>query len=526
MVAFAAWPRDTFQDSAGNILPDLNVEIRRESDNGLATLFTARDGSSQTSPLGETTTDSEGKINVYVQGGVYKVVDKDTEAVIRRYVAVGTGAERDAPDGRSVFEASPVSDAESEFAAGGTFTINPGNPRHRYLKVHDSGTPLTQSMIVDLDVENAAWLPGDVVTVVKGDDSQYLVQVSGFDTDGLGVTTLRRSRDAVECIFQSTDSATGPGPGGGKFERGHQSRINPLVADISDFDAGVAAAEANWRGDGTESLAEAVTALADGESADITPADLAVTGSPVAGSPLLYDSSTGFLWGDGLVTGATHSRTTLDTGATLTAADHARFVVSGANLVEQLIVARNSSDQSATVTLTLEENCAKSVRVTVADDQTGVVTINRAGTNTFNGSATSIVLGGPGATVDIEPGRTSGDFRVEGEYIATRTLLGNFSGNGYQIYGHVAKITEPTGAYSATIDDSGALIITDGDLTIPTTAGFHCMVQFGGDDDLVFNGDTYDTGATAGDVCSVIVTSSTTILVLPLVAAITEGDFA
>ena len=213
MSVFAAFPRDTFQDENGNALATKTVVIRRESDNELATLYTARDGSAQTSTLGETATDANGQIAVFVQGGTYKVIDKATSATLRRYVAVGTGAERDAPDGRTIFEASPVSDVQSEFEAGGTFDVNPANPRHRYIKVHDSGTPLTQNMTVDLQVTNGAWLPGDKVTIVKGDASEYTVEVSGFDIDGLGLATLRYSRDSIECIYQSTDSDTGPGPG-------------------------------------------------------------------------------------------------------------------------------------------------------------------------------------------------------------------------------------------------------------------------------------------------------------------------
>lgn len=517
MSVFAAFPRDTFQDENGNALATKTVVIRRERDNELATLYTARDGSAQTSTLGETATDANGQIAVFVQGGTYKVIDKATSATLRRYVAVGTGAERDAPDGRTIFEASPVSDVQSEFEAGGTFDVNPANPRHRYIKVHDSGTPLTQNMTVDLQVTNGAWLPGDKVTIVKGDASEYTVKVSGFDIDGLGLATLRYSRDSIECIYQSTDSDTGPGPGGGKFERGQQSRINPDAADI-------AASTAN--GLEGETVQEQLNELAAGGApASITPANLTITGTPSVGSVPAYASPTSFVWA-GVINSVANAVVTVDDGATLTAAEHGNEAVSGGSKLSRLIVARNSSDLSATIDVTLELNCSLPIVFRVADDQTGAVTVNAASGNTFNGgSVTSVVMGGAGSTITIMPNRTSGDFAVEGGYVATRTLLGALNGNGKEIYGHVAKITEPTGAYSATIADSGALIITDGNLTIPTTKGFHCLVSFGGDHDLIFDGGTYDTGATAGDVCSVIVTSTTTIIVIPLVAAITEGDF-
>src|SRR5210317_518548 len=107
-MAFAVFTRDTFQDADGSVLASRVVQIYRESDGGLATLYTARDGSSQTATLGETTTDANGQILVYVAAGAYQVVDKLTTDVLRRYVAVGTGAEKEALDGRGIFEASPV----------------------------------------------------------------------------------------------------------------------------------------------------------------------------------------------------------------------------------------------------------------------------------------------------------------------------------------------------------------------------------------------------------------------------------
>lgn len=108
-MALAIFPRDTFQDAFGTILADAEVTIRRESDNGLAQLFSNRAG---TVPAANpTTTDAEGRIEVYLAGGTYRAIaHKAGFTVIRRHVAVGTMAERDytdTPTYKSVdFEAS------------------------------------------------------------------------------------------------------------------------------------------------------------------------------------------------------------------------------------------------------------------------------------------------------------------------------------------------------------------------------------------------------------------------------------
>ena len=267
-MAFAAFPRDTFQDQSGNALASKVVQIIREADGELATLYTDRAGTTQTATLGETTTTADGQITIYVGAGAYRVVDKATTNVLRRYVAVGTGAEKDALDGRAVFEASPVSDAATEFEVGGTFTIDPSNPRHRVVRVSDSLTPLTANMTVDLNVALQPWAPGDLVFITKGDATDFKVAVTGFNLDALGTTTLTRDRDSVMAIYETTDSNNGPGLDGGKFASMLRTRWNPNAKDTK-FDPGSSNAVGPTVHDALVALAEfqpevATLDLADG----------------------------------------------------------------------------------------------------------------------------------------------------------------------------------------------------------------------------------------------------------------------
>jgi hypothetical protein len=184
--------------------------------------------------------DANGLITTYLDPGYYKIVTTFGESTdtIEHYAAadpIPAGAlvtaarnadgeliARAFADGRAIFEADPVTDAAAEFLPGGTFSASPTNPRHRWIKVGDTSGEgaLTQNCTVALD-RNAGWLPGDIVGVAKGDTSTKTVTVSGLDADGSGTVTLKRSRDFILLICQSTDA------GGLKFERRLSRRRSP-----------------------------------------------------------------------------------------------------------------------------------------------------------------------------------------------------------------------------------------------------------------------------------------------------------
>jgi len=108
--------------------------------------------------------------------------------------------------------------------------------------------------------------------------------------------------------------------------------------------------------------------------------------------------------------------------------------------------------------------------------------------------------------------------------LTTSVLAAGFSITGYGSPG----VTRGAGSVQPTMADSGKWITSDGAITIPTTTGFHCTLEFGGDHDVTFNGQTWNTGSGAGDIVSVYVKSATTIRITPIILAvnvITEGDF-
>jgi hypothetical protein len=123
-------------DSNGNALASPSVEVRRESDNGLATLYSDRTGAT---PIGNPFTgDADGYFAFHVVGGAYKVVVTQG-AVTRtlRYVGVGTASENDLgvvpgstfvvpPQGRLTLTTNtpvPISDV----AAATTMRYTPAN---------------------------------------------------------------------------------------------------------------------------------------------------------------------------------------------------------------------------------------------------------------------------------------------------------------------------------------------------------------------------------------------------------------
>lgn len=92
-MALARWQRNIVTD-AGIIVPGASVEVRRESDNGLASLFSDRAGASAI--LNPFLADSVGFAAFHVVGGAYKItVTSGSFTKIWRYVGVGLTQEFD-----------------------------------------------------------------------------------------------------------------------------------------------------------------------------------------------------------------------------------------------------------------------------------------------------------------------------------------------------------------------------------------------------------------------------------------------
>jgi hypothetical protein len=122
MATYAAY-QFTAQDEEGNVVAGAKVEIRSEVDNTLVTLYGARDGSGA-APGNPATTDADGFVRVYLEGGRYRVriytgsSATPTSEQILRDVAIGTAAEYDRDDLLTVDEPALVTGASATIAAG------------------------------------------------------------------------------------------------------------------------------------------------------------------------------------------------------------------------------------------------------------------------------------------------------------------------------------------------------------------------------------------------------------------------
>lgn len=88
--------QDWVADSFGNTIWNASVEVRRESDNALASIYSDRAGA--VAVVGSTVfTDSTGYFSFFAAGGRYKLTIRYGDVLkIMRYVAIGTAQEGDA----------------------------------------------------------------------------------------------------------------------------------------------------------------------------------------------------------------------------------------------------------------------------------------------------------------------------------------------------------------------------------------------------------------------------------------------
>lgn len=89
-------------------------------------------------------------------------------------------------------------------------------------------------------------------------------------------------------------------------------------------------------------------------------------------------------------------------------------------------------------------------------------------------------------------------------------------------------LTRGAGSSQPGADESGAYLVTDGALTIPTTAGVEYVIELGGDHDITFNSTTVDVSAeswASGDILKAEVKSATVCKLWRSVASADLGAF-
>lgn len=225
----------------------------------------------------------------------------------------------------------------------------------------------------------------------------------------------------------------------------------------------------------------------------------------------------------------------ITTSTALTVADHAVVYAVDGQIRYRVLKIRRASDAALNLTVPNNPGAFAAWRIQIDDSYTSAVKIVRDSSAVINGGTEVTLAPVQGAAVDLwlqsqETGPDVPTYTARGDLASASTLYGALNTNGNDVSGNLAPaVTRGAGSSQPTATDSGKWITSDGALTIPAVAGWNCTLEFGGDHDLTFDGDTWDTGAAAGDIVSVYVKSTTTIRITPKIAAadvITEGDFA
>jgi hypothetical protein len=123
-MALARWQR-TITTNAGLIVPGASIEVRRESDNGLASLFSDRAGTAAI--LNPFVADSEGFAAFHVVGSAYKIT-ATLGSLVRtwRYVGVGLASEFDVD--QLTITAANLPDMSAGTTLGRVFGTGTGDP--------------------------------------------------------------------------------------------------------------------------------------------------------------------------------------------------------------------------------------------------------------------------------------------------------------------------------------------------------------------------------------------------------------
>ena len=105
---------------------------------------------------------------------------------------------------------------------------------------------------------------------------------------------------------------------------------------------------------------------------------------------------------------------------------------------------------------------------------------------------------------------------------ATRTALGA-AGNPLTapfdcavqiVHSNLVSVVTSVSGTLTTAAHLGRMVVTSGNITVPTTTGFHCYVKAGGAHTITFNS-TVTAAAATGQVCSVLVQSATVVAITP-----------
>ena len=95
---------------------------------------------------------------------------------------------------------------------------------------------------------------------------------------------------------------------------------------------------------------------------------------------------------------------------------------------------------------------------------------------------------------------------------------GNVDFNAQQIEAHLGKVVTSVSGSLTTTAHSGNILVTSGNVTVPTTTGFNCTLIAGGAHTVTFNATT-SAAMASGDIMSIVVQSATVIHAVLVAAA-------
>ena len=100
----------------------------------------------------------------------------------------------------------------------------------------------------------------------------------------------------------------------------------------------------------------------------------------------------------------------------------------------------------------------------------------------------------------------------------TLSGAGSIDAGGKILANHISSVvTSVTGALTITAH-GGNICVTSGNVTVPTSTGFGCMLIFGGAHAITFNG-TVSAAMATGDIVSLVVQSGAVIKAVKVAAA-------